>query len=286
MNRTCTSVAVSAALGVLAALSYADTARGADPTTADCLTASDSSLKFGNQHKLRAERSSLLTCAAPSCPTDIRKECVRRVDEVNAQIPTIVFSVKDPTGADLSAVRVTMDGEVIVDRLEGVAMSIDPGEHTFTFETAGQSPLTKKLIIVEAQKDRRELIQFGNPQAAAGGGASGGVAASTDGGLGTQKILAIVAGGIGVVGLGVGTAFGLLAISAKSDAQNVCPNQCTSQDGVNKWNTASTDGTIATIGFIAGGVALLGGAVLWVTAPSSSQQVGIGPGGLTWKGTW
>src|ERR1017187_7463692 len=81
-------------------------ALAADPTTADCLAASDASLKSGNEHKLRAERSQLLTCASSNCPTDIRKDCTSRVDEVNAQIPTIIFRAKDPSGADLSGVKV------------------------------------------------------------------------------------------------------------------------------------------------------------------------------------
>jgi hypothetical protein len=57
----------------------ARTARAADPTTADCLAASESALKSGNEHKLRAERSQLLVCAAASCPADLRKECASRV---------------------------------------------------------------------------------------------------------------------------------------------------------------------------------------------------------------
>jgi hypothetical protein len=262
----------------------------ADPTTADCLAASDASLKLGNDHKLRAERSQLLVCAAPTCPADIRKECLGRVDEVNAQVPTIVFSAKDSSGADLSAVRVTMDGEVLAERFQGTALSIDPGEHTFTFETAGQPPVMKKLVIVQGQKDRREVITFGTDQ---GGTATPAALPSTpppndSGGMGTQKILAIVAGGIGIVGLGLGTVFGIMASSQKNDAQSACPsNPCATQDGVNKWSTAGSTGNISTIGFIVGGVGVAGAAVLWFTAPSSSNtQVGFGPGILQLKGTW
>src|SRR5580700_7074280 len=107
-----TSIAISASLLVAAA-----PAQAADPTTADCLAASDASLSSGNQHKLRAERSQLLTCAAASCPSDVRRECGSRVDEVNKQIPTIIFAAKDASGADLSAVKVTMDDEVLAERL-------------------------------------------------------------------------------------------------------------------------------------------------------------------------
>jgi hypothetical protein len=109
-------------------------------------------------------------------------------------------------------------------------------------------------------------------------------------GLGTQKVLAIAAGGIGVVGLGLGAFFGVTALSKKSDAQNACPNACTSSDGVNKWSDAVSTGNISTVALIAGGVGVLGGAILWFSAPksasSSGTQVGLAPGGLEVKGTW
>jgi hypothetical protein len=269
----------------------------ANQKTADCLNASDAALKLGNQHKLRAERAQLLTCAATSCPADIRKECLRLVDEVNGQIPTIVFSAKDGTGADLSAVKVTMDDEVLAQQLDGTAVPIDPGEHTFTFESAGQPPVTKKLVIVEGQKDRRELVVIGktdqptSPPATAGSTESPAseAPANPGRGMGTQKVLALVAGGIGVVGLGVGTVFGIMALSKKSDAQNACSNACPTQDGVNKWSDATSTGNISTIALIVGGVGVVGGAVLWFTAPSGSSstpQVGVGPGGLQLRGRW
>ena len=109
-------------VAVLSAFAMTDDAvQAADPTTADCLAATESSVKLGDAHKLRAERSQLLMCAAASCPRDIRKDCAGRVEEVNGQIPTIIFAAKDPSGADLNAVKVTMDSEVLTERLEGTA---------------------------------------------------------------------------------------------------------------------------------------------------------------------
>ncbi len=290
------SVLSGAALAASAVL-WSPQAPAADPTTADCLAASEASLKSGNDHKLRAERSQLLVCAATSCPADIRKECARRVAEVNAAIPTIIFEAKDGAGGDLSAVRVTLDGEVLAERLEGSALSIDPGEHTFVFETTGQSPVTKQFVIQETQKDRREAISFGTPvmprvsTLAAQPEASSPPAlppGETSHGLGTQKILGIVAAGVGVVGLGVGGAFGLMAMSDKSDAQSVCPHDpCGTQNGVSKWSDAGSAGNLSTALFVVGGVALAGAAVLWLAAPSSSNtQVGFGLGGARVKGTW
>jgi hypothetical protein len=285
-------------------------ALAADPTTADCIGASDASIKANNEHKLRAARSQLLVCAAASCPADIRKECVSRVEQLNAAIPTIIFQAKDGAGTDVIAVKVTMDAEVIADHLEGTALSIDPGKHTFVFETAGQPAVTEQLVIQQGEKDRRERVVFGpmaahlSPPPCPPGTApdmSPGVHAclpieqdhpQIEGhpeGLGTQEILAIVAGGVGVVGLGIGTVTGAIALSKKSDAQNACPgSQCTTQDGVNKWGDAASTGNVSTVALIIGGVGVAGAAVLWFTAPSggSSTQLGFGPGVVQVKGTW
>jgi hypothetical protein len=208
---------------------------------------------------------------------------------LNARIPTIIFAGKSPSGADLGAVKVTMDGQLLAERLVGAALSIDPGLHTFTFETLGQPSVSKTFVIAEAQKDRRESITFGTPLRSEAN-PDAGQSASANRDLGTQKVLALVAGGVGVVGLGVGAAFGALAISKKSDAQSACPDQCATQDGLNKWREASSTGNIATVGFIAGGVVLAGAAVLWLTAPTASKrnatQLGLGLGSLQLKRTW
>jgi hypothetical protein len=269
------------------------TAHAADPTTADCLAASEASFKAANQHKLRAERSQLLVCAAASCPADIRKECVSRVDEVNTQIPTLIFAAKDASGADVSAVKVSMDGEVLAERLEGIALSVDPGEHTFTFETAGQSPLSKKLVVLETQKDRREFVMFGAPAVAplAPVGSARATEAPTSHGLGGQKAWAIVSGGLGIAGLGLGTALGVIALSKKSQAESNCPNLCGTQMGVNEWSSATTFGNVSTIGFVVGGVAIVTGVVLWFTAKpradhGPSARVGMGPGSFRLEGAW
>jgi hypothetical protein len=295
MKRHPWSTAVAAALLLLEAPAHA-----AEPTTADCLAASDASLKLGNQHKHRAERSQLLVCAAAACPSEIRNECIRRADEANAQIPTILFEARDASGATLNAVKVTMDGEVLAEHLDGTALPVDPGEHTFTFETATEIPVTKTLTIQESQKERREGITFVAPTAAL----RPSQAPQSTGGqqlpenppaarvgrqpLGTQKSVAIVAGGVGLVGLGVGTAFGVVAMSQKSAAQSACPtNPCGTQDGVNRWNNAGSTGNVSTIGFIVGALGVGGAAILWLTAPASvSAQLGVGPGVLQVKGAW
>lgn len=142
-------------------------ARAADPSTGECLAATESSLSLRHQHRLREARAKALVCSAPSCPGDIREECSRRVGELNVAIPTIVFDVRDADGGDLIAVKVSMEGQLLTDHLDGTAVAIDPGPHTFTFESAGQPKVEKKLLIREGQKDWNEVVTLGTRKVAA-----------------------------------------------------------------------------------------------------------------------
>ena len=300
-------------------------ARAAEASAGECLAASAASLRLDSLHRVRAERAELLKCAAPTCPGDIKKECIRRVDDVTAAIPTIMFDVKDGEGNDLSAVTVTMDAEVLTDRLEGIALPVDPGAHLFTFEAAGHPPVRKQFVLREGEKRRLEVITFRAATAQAGGardvasseagpgarspsghdGASLVSAASppgssTGGAPHASRVLPLLAAGVGVAGLAVGTVFGLQALSKRDDARKVCPDLCADQNGVNQWNDARRAGTVSTVAFLVGGAGVAGALVLWLTArpesvevaarpslPSEVQpQVTLGLGDISVRGRW
>ena len=40
---------------------------------------------------------------------------------------------RDAKGEDLTEVRLTIDGETVAERLDGRALTLDPGTHTFRF---------------------------------------------------------------------------------------------------------------------------------------------------------
>jgi len=104
---------------------------------------------------------------------------------------------------------------------------------------------------------------------------------------------------IGIIGLGLGGAFGALASSEWSKAQKECATSasCTANENslANGDRTnALTLATVSTIGFIAGGALLAGGVVLYLVAPRASSSTGlvVAPGsegsvaGLTLRGGW
>jgi hypothetical protein len=268
-------------------------ARAAEPSIEDCLAANHASIKLDSDNKLRAERAQLLICAAESCPAEIRLECAKRVDQVNQALPSIVFDVKDGTGADASAVKIAMDGEVVADRLRGTAIALDPGEHQFTFEIAGEPPLTKRLMVRVSEQNRRETIAF--PPLASRVTATQPAPQPPENQqpkrpLSGQRIAALAAGGVGVAGVVIGSVFGLEAKSRKTNAEGFnCSNGiCRTQDGVDAWSSARTAGTVSTVAFIVGGVGLATAATLWFTDKPSSErpQMGLGLSGIQLRGTW
>ena len=306
-----------AALVLVCLALVAEGAHAADPTIPECLAASEGSRLQRRQHKLRAARTQLLICSASSCPADIQNECALRMAEANTALPTIVFDVKDPGGRDLLDVRVAMDGEFLAEGLDGSALPVDSGAHEFTFEAPGQLPLKKGFVVREGEKNRYERItliptepapsevreppplmptQQSLPAAVVPktSGSNPEHAGARDG-SGARRVWSLGLIGAGVVGLGVGAGFGLQAMSKHGEANKACPGQtCSDQNGVNLWNQAVTAGTVSTVGFIVGAVAMTGGVLLWTTDRSSANkarvsgrtQVGLGLGSVQLRGSW
>jgi hypothetical protein len=241
--------------------------------------------KLREQTKLAGARDRFVACAAEACPAVVRKDCAQWLDELDKMIPTIVFITKDQAGNDLSAVRVTVDGSPLADRLDGPALRVDPGEHTFEFFAPGRPRVTKKLVVREGVKERQETIVLaeatGSPAPPIAAPPPSGDEAPSSAGS-TQRSLAIAAGGVGVVGIALGTVFGVDARAKWKNAQGACSGphlaDCPDHDAaVRDHDAAITSATISTAAFIAGGAALGTAIVLWLTAPKSvPTAIGIG----------
>jgi serine/threonine-protein kinase len=112
-----------------------------------------------------------------------------------------------------------------------------------------------------------------------------------------QRLAGALIAGAGVVGLGIGTAFAVIAKNKYNDSLPNCrpgdPNLC-NQDGVSTRNDARDKGNIASVALGMGAAAVVGGAVIWLTAPHGgpsspgSARVGLAPalGGVVLRGAW
>lgn len=285
----------------LALVVLAGDARAEDPTKEQCISANEDAQTLRQKGHLQAARLQLLVCVRTSCPTAVRDDCAQRLNDIENAMPTIVFTAKGTGDVDLSDVKVTMDGVAIATRLDGGALTLEPGEHAFEFTAVGYPPVSKTLVMREGVKRRQEQILFASvvapvqtapaviepvntPAAPAPD-----VAPSSDG----RRILSYVLGGAGIVGIGIGTIFGLKAKSTYDDSADHCPRGPAScdADGVSGGKDASTQATVSTISFIAGGALLASGIVLFVTAPKDggvtvAPAVGMTGAGLRLGATW
>lgn len=95
-----------------------------------------------------------------------------------------------------------------------------------------------------------------------------------DEGLTTQQTLGLVVGGVGIVGVGLGSYFGVRAIKRNSDADTYCSTATLCQDprGVDLTDKARRDATAANIAFAAGAVLVGTGTVLYLTGGRSDAE--------------
>jgi hypothetical protein len=241
---------------------------------AACVSAVEQSLTLRQNGQLHEALKRLAVCADPACPVELRTECTQRIDSIGLAMPTLVLGAKDGAGNDLYDVKVTMDGAPLALSLDGRPVSVDPGEHTFHFEMVGQPAVEKKLVLREGEKNRAESVVLGPvtppPIATA---AAPPPPPPTPGSWSTRKTLAIASGAVGLVGLGLGIAWGEYASSAQSKEKVDCgsPACANRAQGLEDYKTAQNDATGSTIGISLGAAFIATAAVLWLTAPSNGS---------------
>jgi hypothetical protein len=271
----------AARASLLIAMAVAPVTAHADVTKGQCVDANSNGQSLRLDGKLAAARHELQLCSDAACPAVVRTDCAQRMDELERAQPTIVFDVKDGSGADLIAVNVTVDAHPLAEKLDGTAMRVDPGEHTFTFTVPGQEPVSRSFVVKEGEKGRRERIVIGSvpastpPPHGTEETAGGPAAEAHTSGLGTQKIVGLTAGGLGIAGIAGGSVFGLMTFAAASDQNSDCSstNGCPHRSSANSEHaTGSTDGAVSTVAFIAGGALLVTGVTLFFTAHSGSEH--------------
>ncbi len=130
------------------------TAALAGPDVQACLSASEKGQKARTAGKLREAREHFVICGSDTCPALVRHDCAQWNSELASTLPTVVFGAKDHQGRDLFDVTVSMDGEMIVKKLDGKSVTVDPGKHTFRFEAPGLTTVTETALIKEGERAR------------------------------------------------------------------------------------------------------------------------------------
>lgn len=185
----------------------------AEDSVAECVKAAEDAQSQRSAHQLRAARQRFLACAQVSCPLVVRQDCAGWLSEVDKLMPSIVVQARDTRGVELVDVRVIADGDVVAERLDGLAISVDPGVHLFQFESPGVAPLQQRLLIREGEKGRAlpvTLAALPPPEQPARTGRH-------------PSPLTYVLGGVGVGGL---AGFAYFGLTGKADADELGASPC------------------------------------------------------------
>jgi hypothetical protein len=314
MNRFPASAAVLVALA-LASKAFAEGPTKQEcisaTTKQECISASERAQALETAGKLSEARPQFALCIAEACPGPVREDCAQRLSGVERETPTLVLIAKDSMGNDVSAVRVTMDGQPFVDSLDGRPVAVDPGQHRFVFDGPGAQWAEATLLIHTGEKDRRERVVLessgerparprapeGRPQA---GGAAEGRTEERGPEGSTQRMAALGVAGAGALSVVIGTVFGIVAKATYDHALgtecganvNVAYEAKTcSGNGVHDVQTANGQATASTVLFVAGFALAGAGAFFYFSAPKGEgvalgSSIGYRTAGLSIRGTW
>lgn len=230
---------------------------------------------------------------------DRRDFARERMKELEKNLSKLII---DPS-SKVDLYEVDVEDRRIFDAEKGIAFAAEPGQRKVTFKAKGKKPATT-LVTVGTVKESKTQIQHvqvpemsdedpvpvtpdpvtptPTPQPTPP------PADTNQSTWSTQKAIAVVAAGVGVVAIIPGAIFGLKVLNSPCHTNPTCGADV--QTATNERNDASSAGTISTISFVGAGIFLAGAAALWFTAPSKpAQAANKGPTisadlGPTWAG--
>lgn len=160
----CARTALVASTFLLVALVLPAVAFAAGPDTHSCIKAFDDGQRLRSDGRLRAAREKLLQCSQKECPGVLREDCAGVLREVDGATPTIVLAASDRDGKDLADVEVMLGGQTIATRLEGRAVSVDPGRLVLEFKRPPWAPVKVEIVVAEGEKNRNVRATLGPPK--------------------------------------------------------------------------------------------------------------------------
>jgi hypothetical protein len=125
-----------------------------------CVVAFEQAQEKRRKGRLTAAKEQLLSCARRTCGEIVQRECTTMLDQVRIETPTVVFAVTDARGELLTDVQVKMDGRAVTSRLDGRAVSVDPGTHVFSFKSSEGQTAEQEFTIFEGAASQRVAVSF------------------------------------------------------------------------------------------------------------------------------
>jgi hypothetical protein len=196
-----------------------------------------------------------------------------QMDKLLPDVPhlTIVLSAGAPAGT-----VVKRDGEVVSDVAIGLAVPVDPGDHTLSIQAPGQAPREQQITIAKGE-DRRVTLSPAAGAAPASGAGAAPAPAAKEPSPSRSYAGPILAFGGAAAGLGVGVGFGLLVLDRRSRLDTACPDKLCPAPERGSLDDAKTFSHISTAGFVVAGVgATLGTVLLLLPGTGEARETTVG----------
>jgi hypothetical protein len=208
-----------------------------------------------------------------------------RIAKLEPTLSYLTVSVETTSRVDQLSVRV--DGAILGEGAWGTPIPTDPGTHRVEAGAPGRTPWSMEVVL-GASSDKKTVIvplleseavaPVAEPVTAVPTRPDPAPPRQSEDEMRTgsnQSTWGYVIGGVGVIGLGLGSFFGAKAISSWSKRNDLCPDGVCSTDAVAYGDDANRYGNMANVGV---GLGLLGvgvGTYLVLTAPSPMDEQGV-----------
>lgn len=218
---------------------------------------------------------------------DREKEARKAAGRLEPGLAKLIINAPD----HVAGLEIKRDGTVIGDAGWNVAAPVDPGTHVVEATAPDHETWTTKVeVTAQSQVNVKvpRLRPIPKPKAPPP------PPPPEPPGLGPTRTTALILGGAGVVGLGVGIFFGSRALSLHEESKKHCEENLCDAEGFAARNDARRWGSGSTIAIIAGTIGVGTAAVLWFTAPADKSKdkasiqpwIGLAGGGVTVRGAW
>jgi tetratricopeptide (TPR) repeat protein len=258
-----------------------------DPSTGTLLNLANCETQLGRPASAWADFLAAARMAKQQGDAAREDEARRRARELEPSLSYITITVRSsPAGLEIHR-----DDTVVQAGSLGSPLPVDPGTHAVSASAPGFKPWQKTVEV--AKGGARVQIEIPDleplPKSAAAPEATLPLASSPPAGTGekarSSKALPYALGGLGIVSVGVGTFFGLRALSTYKKADDACPShQRCAPSAVDDASAANTQANVANIALGLGVVSLGVGAYLLLTnkdpagTPAAPVSAEVAPG--------
>jgi hypothetical protein len=254
-----------------------------DPSSGTLLNLGDCYEQLGltaSAYRAFEEAKALSVSAGKSDRASVAEVRMRKLSTVLRRL-SVALPAERP-----QSLAIRVDGEPLAIAGETTELIVDPGTHELLASAPGY--VESRISVTAPAPGLTTLVSVPplTPLASVTSAPSDGASRFS-----SRQIAAMITGGIGVVGVVVGSVFGLSSRAKHEQSDRYCSgNVCRDQRGVELMNEARSAGNASTVSFVVGGVALGTAATLWfLELPGdggAGTQVGFGPGAVQVRGAW